>query len=193
MIRGLFLFLFLLAFPFLASPQTQQEKPKKGHLSGQWRNYYMATINSGALTDYTALASGGYLKYTYRVSKRFSLGAALYNTTHLGGMDLTRPDPITGRISRYEAGLFDGLDLSNDAVFLLGEAYLAYQLVRALPDAYETFLGERACMDCHKDAWEAYVGSGHRQAFATIRNKGQSYEPGLLRISIRCIPWPRIV
>jgi len=114
--------------PFLASSQEPQENAGKGRLSGQWRNYYMATINSGSLTDFTALASGGYLKYTYRLSQRFSLGVALYNTTHVGGMDLTLPDPITGRISRYEAGLFDGLDLANDAVFLLGEAYLTYQL-----------------------------------------------------------------
>ena len=90
----------------------------------------MTTINTGSLTDYTALATGGYLKHPYSFSKRFTLGAALYNTTHIGGMDLTRPDPITGRISRYEAGLFDGLDLANDAVFLLGEAYLSYQLPR---------------------------------------------------------------
>ena len=88
----------------------------------------MTTVNKGSLTDFTALASGGYLKYTYRISERIALGAALYNTTHLGGMDLTHPDPITGRFSRYEAGLFDGLDLANDAVFLLGEAYLTYQL-----------------------------------------------------------------
>ena len=76
----------------------------------------MATVNNGSLTDYTALASGGYLKYTYRVGKRFTLGAALYNTTHVGGMNLTQPDPVTGRISRYEAGLFDGLDLANGAL-----------------------------------------------------------------------------
>jgi 2',3'-cyclic-nucleotide 2'-phosphodiesterase (5'-nucleotidase family) len=44
----------------------------------------------------------------------------------------------------------------------------------------ETFLGERACMSCHKDAWESYVNSGHRRAFATIRNKGQSFEPECL-------------
>jgi hypothetical protein len=114
----------------LASSQQQEEAAKKGRLSGQWRNYYMATINTGELTDFTALASGGYLKYTYQVSPRFSLGAALYNTTHLGGMDLTQPDPVTGRISRYEAGLFDGLDLANDAVFLLGEAYISYHSPR---------------------------------------------------------------
>lgn len=107
--------------------QEPGDKEGKAHLGGQWRNYYMATINHGGLTDYTALATGGYLKFTYSW-RRWSLGAALYNTTHLGGMDLTQPDPATGRISRYEAGLFDGLDLANDAVFLLGEAYLAFNL-----------------------------------------------------------------
>ncbi|MEJ2583920.1 MAG: OprD family outer membrane porin [Robiginitalea sp.] len=128
MIRGLFLSLTFLLVPLLSSSQESGENLRKGHLSGQWRNYYMSTINNGALTDFTALATGGYLKYTFRVSERLTLGAALYNTTHLGGMDLTHPDPSTGRISRYEAGLFDGLDLANDAVFLLGEAYISYHL-----------------------------------------------------------------
>ena len=51
---------------------------------------------------------------------------------------------------------------------------------RNLGSDKETFLGERSCMSCHEDAWKAYVGSGHRTAFATIRNKGQSNEPECL-------------
>jgi hypothetical protein len=48
---------------------------------------------------------------------------------------------------------------------------------RTLGSAKESFLGERSCMSCHEDAWQAYISSGHRSAFATIRNKGQSSEP----------------
>ncbi len=88
----------------------------------------MATLNKEELTDFTALASGGYLKYTLSPVKGLEFGAALYNSTHLGGMDLSLADPATGRTSRYEEGLFDRLNLGKDAVFLLGEAYVSYTL-----------------------------------------------------------------
>ncbi len=51
---------------------------------------------------------------------------------------------------------------------------------RTMGSEKETFLGERACMSCHDDAWKSYVSSEHRTAFATIRNKGQSNEPECL-------------
>jgi len=44
----------------------------------------------------------------------------------------------------------------------------------------ESFLTDRACMSCHEDAWQAYVNSPHRSAFATLRNKGQNFEPECL-------------
>jgi len=44
----------------------------------------------------------------------------------------------------------------------------------------ESFLGDRACMSCHEDAWKVYADSKHRLAFATIRNKSQSNEPECL-------------
>ena len=51
---------------------------------------------------------------------------------------------------------------------------------RTMGSEKETFLGERACMSCHEDAWKVYLDSPHRAAFATIRNKGQSFEPECL-------------
>lgn len=51
---------------------------------------------------------------------------------------------------------------------------------RTLGSEKESFLGERACMTCHQDAWKTYINTGHRSAFATIRNKGQSTEPECL-------------
>ncbi|WP_218157888.1 OprD family outer membrane porin [Maribacter stanieri] len=103
---------------------------KKGILSGQWRTYYMMTSNKGELKDFNALATGGKLKYQYNLLENLEIGAALYNATNLGLQDLTIPDATTGRISRYEEGLFDRLDLENDAVFLLGELYAKYHLAQ---------------------------------------------------------------
>jgi hypothetical protein len=101
---------------------------KKGTLSGQWRTYYMMTSNKGELKDFNALATGGKLKYQYNLLENLEIGAALYNATNLGLQDLTIPDATTGRISRYEEGLFDRIDLENDAIFLLGELYAKYTL-----------------------------------------------------------------
>ena len=44
----------------------------------------------------------------------------------------------------------------------------------------ESYLGERACMSCHEEAFKVYQDSPHRAAFSTIRNKGQSFEPECL-------------
>jgi len=51
---------------------------------------------------------------------------------------------------------------------------------RTLGSGKESFLGDRSCMSCHEDAWQAYTSSKHRSAFASIRNKGQSNEPECL-------------
>ena len=51
---------------------------------------------------------------------------------------------------------------------------------RTMGSDKESFLGERACMSCHQDAWNVYQNSAHRSAFASIRNKGQSFEPECL-------------
>ena len=51
---------------------------------------------------------------------------------------------------------------------------------RTMGSDKEAFLGDRACMSCHEDAWKVYLDSAHRSAFASIRNKGQSFEPECL-------------
>jgi len=88
----------------------------------------MNTVNKGSLKDFTALATGGKIKYQFTLHNRLEIGAALYNTTNLGLQDLTKADVSTDKISRYEEGLFDRLDLTNDAVVLLGELYASYTL-----------------------------------------------------------------
>jgi len=120
----------LILISFITFGQDDTETKKKGKLSGQWRTYYLGTVNKGDLKDFEALASGGKLKYNYRVAKGLQFGAALYNSTNLGLQDLQVPDADTGRISRYEEGLFDRLNLNNDAVFILGEFYASYSIMQ---------------------------------------------------------------
>lgn len=110
----------------MARAQDNPEEGAYGNLSGQWRTFYMATVNKGGLKDYNALATGGHLKYVFHFYPSWEFGAAVYNSTNLGIQDLTVPDPATGMLSRYEEGLFDRLNLAKDAVFLLGEMYLSY-------------------------------------------------------------------
>ncbi|TLF44394.1 OprD family outer membrane porin [Maribacter aurantiacus] len=118
----------LLILPLFLHSQDTSRPFVQGQLSGQWRNYFMHTANKGDLKDFRALATGGHLKYRLNVGNNFTVGAALYNSTNLGLQDLTVPDGITGRLSRYEEGQFDRLDLENDAIFLLGELYLEYKI-----------------------------------------------------------------
>ncbi len=124
------LLVLLICLPIFSMAQDTVAVKKKGILSGQWRTYYMMTSNKGELKDFNALATGGKLKYRYDLLENLEIGAALYNATNLGLQDLTIPDATTGRISRYEEGLFDRLDLENDAVFLLGELYAKYHLAQ---------------------------------------------------------------
>lgn len=124
--RRLSILLFFI--PLVSIAQDSLSIKRKGAISGQWRTYYMGTINMSELKDFNALATGGMLKYTYQVVKGMELGAAMYNSNNLGLQDLALPDETTGKLSRYEEGLFDRLNLSNDAIFLLGELFLKYEL-----------------------------------------------------------------
>lgn len=117
--------LYVILAPGLTLSQ-QLEDRMTGAFSGQWRTFYMTTVNKGELTDYHALATGGHLKYLFRFDSSWEIGGALYNATNLNIQDLTVPDPLTGRYSRYEEGLFDRLNPSKDVVVLLGELYLSY-------------------------------------------------------------------
>ncbi|NNF18707.1 MAG: outer membrane porin, OprD family [Flavobacteriaceae bacterium] len=115
-----------LLIPFLVLSQERDTLNSGGKLTGQWRTYYMTTSNKGSLKDFSALATGGKIKYQYNFNSKFGIAAALYNTTNLGLQDLSEPDAATGKLSRYEEGLFDRLNLANDVVFVLGELYGSY-------------------------------------------------------------------
>ncbi len=122
------LLVLVICMPLFLTAQDAVASKNKGNLSGQWRTFYMGTLNKGDLKDYNALATGGKLKYQYQILKNLELGTALYNSTNLGIQDLKIADASTGKVSRYEEGLFDRQNLSNDAIFLLGELYVDYQL-----------------------------------------------------------------
>jgi len=51
---------------------------------------------------------------------------------------------------------------------------------RTYGSAQENFLADRTCKECHEDAWQSYIASGHYRAYATIRRAGQSDEPECL-------------
>lgn len=123
-------YILFIILPLFSVAQDSVDVKKKGTLSGQWRTYGMMTSNKDGLKDFNALATGGKLKYQYTLLENLEIGAAVYNSTNLGLQDLTVLDSTTGRLSRYEEGLFDRLDLENDAVFLLGELYAKYQLAQ---------------------------------------------------------------
>ncbi|MCA6078802.1 OprD family outer membrane porin [Fulvivirga sedimenti] len=122
--------LILLALPVMLSAQSV--RPAKdsvrsyGVLSGEWRTFYMATVNKDSLKDFQALATGGYIRYAYHIRDRFEIAGGLYTSFNLNIQDLEVPDPATGRPSRYESGLFDVNDLGDRSVFIIGELYGVY-------------------------------------------------------------------
>lgn len=117
MSRVFFIFLFISANAFgqqNADTTSLAYALKKGsdvELLMRW--YGMSTINQDRLTDYYALAFGGGLKYTTGSYKGFRFSVGGFFAWNLGSSDLTKPDPYTGMINRYEIGQFDQLDPSN--------------------------------------------------------------------------------
>jgi len=121
----LFILSSLFTLNVSAQDQTILTALKSGHTTGYWRNYFMATTNEGSLQNWYALASGGLLKYESATFKNFKIGVGLYHTSNLYS-NLDVKDALTGKISRYESGLFDANGLTNKEITVLGEAYLSY-------------------------------------------------------------------
>lgn len=83
---------------------------RKGHLTGRFRQYNMATVNDGAPQDFHAIAFGGVLGYASERWKGLQFRMAAGFTFDLNSSTFQDPDPITGQFSRYEIGLFDVTD-----------------------------------------------------------------------------------
>lgn len=124
--RSGIIFFFLMSFALFG--QDSPEVERKGEVSGQWRNYYMNTFNKDELKDFTALATGGHLKYVYRFTPRFSVTGAVHVSVNTWIQNLTIPDPSTGKRSRYEEGLFNRLDLNEKFLVVAGELFARYKL-----------------------------------------------------------------
>jgi len=112
------IFLFLLINIFSESYAQAPEKAekdtssiaailRKGKFQGFSRSFFMSTVNEDKLKDFYSLGTnlGGY--YESPIWKGFQVkfgGSFIFN---LLGTDLTELDSLTGKPSRYEAGLYD--------------------------------------------------------------------------------------
>ncbi len=100
---------------------------KHGKVHGNLRYFFMATENQDRLTDAHANAVGGGLFYETASYKGFQMGVGGYFIYNVGSSDMTRIDPYTNTISRYETSLFDLENLANKHdLDRLEELYLKY-------------------------------------------------------------------
>jgi len=118
--RSYFLLLPLLIFVSVITKGQEKKDTtsllyafKKGKTEGHFRLFYMSTNNDESLTDYYALAFGGGLTYQTKSFKGFQLGVGGFYIWNLASSDLTKPDPTTNIMNRYEIGQFDQTDPSN--------------------------------------------------------------------------------
>ncbi|MDX5345604.1 MAG: porin, partial [Hymenobacteraceae bacterium] len=94
---------------------------------GHIRNYLMATWNKGELQDHYANALGAQLGYKTATYKNFHFGLAGLFTYNTFSSDIAEPDPVSGKLPRYELELFDLEDPENrDDLDRLDELYLDY-------------------------------------------------------------------
>lgn len=73
----------------------------------------MLTDNAPGLSDYYALAAGAALHYETRPWRGFRLAMGGQFVTDIASSDFTQPDPVTSTYGRYDAGLYEILELDN--------------------------------------------------------------------------------
>lgn len=79
----------------------------QGQLSGHARNYFMATINEGNLSDYWSNAIGGSLKYETASWKGLQVGVKGIFTYQLFSSDLNKKDLLVNKGAKWEKELYD--------------------------------------------------------------------------------------
>jgi outer membrane porin, OprD family len=106
---------------------------RRGYFFGHVRSYWMGTNNRGALQDYHALALGAGIGYrTVRIAGHVELGMSGFFMFNVFSSDLAAPDPLTGKGSRYEVGLFNIEEPNNrEDLDRLEEFYIRYYVGRA--------------------------------------------------------------
>ncbi|MBL6448438.1 OprD family outer membrane porin [Fulvivirga sp. 29W222] len=122
--RGLIAWILVLVTVQMTNGQEKDQWP--GKLSGQFRTYYLGTFNNDNLKDFQALAIGGKIKYVHTFWKHIKVGGALYTSVNSGIQDLSIPDPTTGKVSRYELGLFDVEHPNDHFILIPGELFFQY-------------------------------------------------------------------
>lgn len=106
-------FLILWIFHTTAFAQDKEDTTtlayafRKGSVRGNLRNALLLTNNAPGLTDYRADAIGGHLVYQTGDFKGFRLAVGTHFTFPLTSSGVSKPDPATGALNRYEATLFD--------------------------------------------------------------------------------------
>ncbi len=80
---------------------------KAGHFQGHVRSYFMTTDNHQGMSDLHAHAIGASVRFETLAWHRFRLTMSGYVIANLWSSDLSKPDSLTGQLSRYEIGLFD--------------------------------------------------------------------------------------
>ena len=120
----LFILILLIGTVVVFGQETEKWNPN-GKFSGEFRTFFMNSINKGDLKDFAALGIGGHLKYVHKFGK-FRVGGALYANWNTNIQDLTERDPTTNQLGRYETGMFDLVDLNNRFFVLPGELFVSY-------------------------------------------------------------------
>lgn len=99
----------------------------KGKFFGHTRSFFMSTINAHTLSDYAALGFGAGMGYESARLKNFQLAISGFFINNVASSDLTKRDPQTNALSRYEISLFDFEDPANKGnLDRLEELYLRY-------------------------------------------------------------------
>jgi 2',3'-cyclic-nucleotide 2'-phosphodiesterase (5'-nucleotidase family) len=129
--------------------------------------------------------------HTERIVDDTAMLTATNEGKFLGRADLFIDDK-EGQLMAFDVEIIDlGPEMADSEEVLqqikeYKESFAKFQEVkradfpRNLGSDKEQFLVDRSCMGCHTDAWNVYARSGHKKAFATLRNKGQNFEPECL-------------
>ncbi|NNE26653.1 MAG: hypothetical protein HKN09_07400, partial [Saprospiraceae bacterium] len=80
---------------------------RSGSIHGHFRNYFMTTVNSGSLNDYTANATGGALAFSTAEYYGFSIGVKGIFTFNTYDNELLRIDEASNKFANWETELFD--------------------------------------------------------------------------------------
>lgn len=104
----------------------------KGKFFGHTRSFFMSTINEHKLSDYAALGFGAGMGYESARFKNFQFAISGFFINNVASSDLTKRDPQTNALSRYEISLFDVENPANRGdLDRLEELYLRYHFKKS--------------------------------------------------------------